>query len=134
MADRPIPPQFGQVEPKSGLERAVNFADEAFLLVEVYQRGKLMARTGENRGKRQALSRDLLHGLSPEEFNEEAKSLDQMEAMTPAMRARLHAPVGLDLGAETPEEVALAILAEMQATLARRDARPLRDRVRPIHE
>jgi len=54
--------------------------------------------------------------------------------LTPAMRARLHAPVGLDLGAETPEEVALAILAEMQATLARRDARPLRDRVRPIHE
>jgi xanthine/CO dehydrogenase XdhC/CoxF family maturation factor len=54
--------------------------------------------------------------------------------LTPAMRARLHAPVGLDLGAELPEEVALAILAEMKATLARRDARPLRERQRPIHE
>jgi len=59
--------------------------------VEVYQRGKLMARTGETGGKRQALSRDLLHGLSPEEFNEESKALDQMDAMTPAMRARLQA-------------------------------------------
>jgi xanthine/CO dehydrogenase XdhC/CoxF family maturation factor len=54
--------------------------------------------------------------------------------LTPAMRARLHAPVGLDLGAETPEEVGLAILAEMQATLARRDARPLRERQQPIHD
>lgn len=46
---------------------------------------------------------------------------------------RMHAPVGLDLGAETPEEVGLSILAEMQATLTTRDARPLRERTKPIH-
>jgi xanthine dehydrogenase accessory factor len=51
-----------------------------------------------------------------------------------AHRARLHAPVGLDLGADAPEQVALAIVAEMQAVLAGRDARPLRERTRPIHE
>ncbi|MEO5960798.1 MAG: XdhC/CoxI family protein [Opitutaceae bacterium] len=54
--------------------------------------------------------------------------------VTPEQRARLHAPVGLDLGADGPEQVALAIVAEMQAILAGRSARPLRQRSRPIHE
>jgi xanthine/CO dehydrogenase XdhC/CoxF family maturation factor len=53
--------------------------------------------------------------------------------LSPAQHARLHAPVGLDLGAENPEEVALSMIAEMRAALAGRDARPLRDRTRPIH-
>lgn len=54
-------------------------------------------------------------------------------AVTPETCARLHAPVGLDLGATAPETVALSIVAEIQAKLAMRDARPLRERTRPIH-
>jgi xanthine/CO dehydrogenase XdhC/CoxF family maturation factor len=48
--------------------------------------------------------------------------------------AHLHAPVGLDLGAETPEEIALAIVSECAAALAAREPRSLRDREGPIHE
>jgi xanthine/CO dehydrogenase XdhC/CoxF family maturation factor len=45
-------------------------------------------------------------------------------------RRRLFGPAGLDLGAETPEEIALAVVAEAQAVLAGRSARPLRGRRR----
>lgn len=47
---------------------------------------------------------------------------------------RLHAPAGLDLGAEGPYEVALAIIAEMLAARRGRCAGFLRDRRGPIHE
>jgi len=47
--------------------------------------------------------------------------------------AELFAPAGLDLGAETPEEIALALIAEIQAVFAGASAESLRDRAAPIH-
>ncbi len=46
----------------------------------------------------------------------------------------LHNPIGLDLGGDGPEAIALAIVAEIQAHWNQRSGRPLRERSQPIHD
>jgi xanthine/CO dehydrogenase XdhC/CoxF family maturation factor len=58
---------------------------------------------------------------------------DDLLARAGLSRGRLRNPVGLDLGADTPDEIALSIIAEVQAALAQRDARPLSGTDGPIH-
>ncbi|MEH2422263.1 MAG: XdhC family protein [Nostoc sp.] len=47
---------------------------------------------------------------------------------------RLHGPVGIDIGADTPEGIAIAIIAEIQAVLTNRSGNFLRNRNQPIHQ
>ncbi|HSD87594.1 MAG TPA: XdhC family protein [Kofleriaceae bacterium] len=58
--------------------------------------------------------------------------LQELEIAMPD--ARVHAPVGLELGAETPQEIALAIASEVQSVMTRAPASSLRDHLGPIHD
>ncbi len=63
------------------------------------------------------------------------RRLEALRAMgvSEADLARVMAPIGLDIGARTPEETAIAIAAEIIACASGRPAPRLRDREGPIH-
>lgn len=54
---------------------------------------------------------------------------------TPTARqlSRLHNPIGLNIGAESPEEIALSVLSEIQAFVSGRSGGFLKDHAGPIH-
>lgn len=46
---------------------------------------------------------------------------------------RVHAPIGLDIGAETPDEIAMSIISEIQAKFSNRSGGFIKYRTGPIH-
>jgi xanthine dehydrogenase accessory factor len=64
--------------------------------------------------------------------------LDQVQGTGRSHRdhslGRVYGPMGLDIGADTPEEIALAVVAEIKAVLSGRLGGTLRTREGPLHE
>ena len=50
------------------------------------------------------------------------------------IRDRVFGPIGLDIGAETPEEIALSIMAGIHAAMNQRDGKQLNTKGRKMHE
>ena len=59
---------------------------------------------------------------------------EEGRAITGADEERIYSPVGLDIGANTPEEIALAVCAEIRTNFSGRDAGKLKFRNKPIYE
>jgi xanthine/CO dehydrogenase XdhC/CoxF family maturation factor len=59
--------------------------------------------------------------------------LEEGLVLTDAQRSIIHGPVGLDIGAETSEEIALSILAEIKAVLSGKEGQSLKHIDGEIH-
>ena len=53
--------------------------------------------------------------------------------ITESMLQKVYGPTGLEIGAETPEEIALSVIAEIQAVLQGKSGGPLRKKEDTIH-
>ncbi len=96
-----------------------NYNYDKAMLHELCQKG---ARYIAMLGPKKKLNRML------DEFEEEGRPLSAAQLDT------IFSPAGLDIGAETSEEIALSILAEIMAVLKERRGISLRDKMQPIHE
>ncbi|MEM8485178.1 MAG: XdhC family protein [Bacteroidota bacterium] len=72
--------------------------------------------------------------LGPRERTQDMLTADEA-FLTPSEedQDRIFGPVGLDIGTETPEEIALSAISEIQAVLHKRAGASLRQRNSPIH-
>lgn len=61
------------------------------------------------------------------EFKDEGVSMDS------DFVAKIHSPAGLDIGAETSEEIALSIIAEIQAVMCNKPGLALKEKTTGIH-
>ncbi|MEM7714583.1 MAG: XdhC family protein [Cyanobacteria bacterium P01_A01_bin.68] len=60
--------------------------------------------------------------------------LEELQAEGITSDASIYSPVGLDIGADNAEEIALSIVSEIQAVTSQRKAGFLKNRNAPIHE
>jgi len=74
--------------------------------------------------------------LGPKSRTEKLLQDLQEQGITPTENQlqRFYSPVGLDIGADTPEEIALSIVAEIQAVLTNHSGGSLRNKLGPIHD
>ncbi len=113
------PPQIHADDRTAGVIMTHNYARDRFILPELLASDAFyVGALGPKRRTEQLLEEIATTGRT---FSEEKL-------------ARLFAPVGLDIGADTPESIALSIVGEIQSVLKNRKGTSLRYRVGSIYD
>lgn len=62
------------------------------------------------------------------------RMFDELQVDANQDLSHIHGPVGLDIGAETAEEIAISIVSEIKSVFAERSGKTLKDKNAPIHK
>jgi xanthine dehydrogenase accessory factor len=113
---------FGNAARFPNVDRLIQaWPEEAFSLVDISSCDAVVMLTHDPKIDDPALKTVLnsrafyLGALGSRATHEKRKRRLLADGITSAQMERLHAPIGLDIGAETPAEIALAIMAEVVA-------------------
>lgn len=131
-ADDVIVLRAADLEGASGVWSALRSTDAAVLMTHSFEQdSRILAAL---LGDRRELPLAYIGVLGPQRRTREALAETARLLHLPASADwieqwldQLHAPMGIDLGAETPATIALSILAEIQQTLSAATALPLRE-------
>jgi xanthine dehydrogenase accessory factor len=113
---------FGNAARFPNVDRLIQaWPEEAFSEIEVSSSDAVVMLTHDPKIDDPALKRVLngpafyIGALGSRTTHAKRKRRLQTEGVTSSQLERLHAPIGLDIGAESPEEIALSIMAEIVA-------------------
>jgi xanthine dehydrogenase accessory factor len=113
---------FGNPERFPSVDRLIqSWPEEAFSQLDITSSDAVVMLTHDPKIDDPALKRVLnspasyIGALGSRATHEKRKRRLMADGVTSAQIDRLHAPIGLDIGAESPEEIALAIMAEIVA-------------------
>jgi xanthine dehydrogenase accessory factor len=113
---------FGNASRFPDVDRLIqSWPEEAFSQIEISSSDAVVMLTHDPKIDDPGLKRVLnspafyIGVLGSRVTHEKRKRRLLADGVTPDQLNRLHAPIGLDIGAETPEEIALAIMAEIVA-------------------
>ena len=113
---------FGNATRFPDVDRLIqSWPEEAFSQIEISSSDAVVMLTHDPKIDDPALKRVLnspalyIGALGSRATHEKRTRRLLADEVTPAQLDRLHAPIGLDIGAESPEEIALAIMAEIVA-------------------
>jgi xanthine dehydrogenase accessory factor len=114
---------FATEERFPGVRLAPDWPDEVLPGIGLDARTALIALTHDPKiddvALRLALASDVFYVGALGSLKTHAKRVDRLKAqgLTGAALTRIHAPIGLDIGAQGPAEIAVAIMAQVMAVL-----------------
>jgi xanthine dehydrogenase accessory factor len=115
-----------------------SWADDAFRQIQITRSTAVVMLTHDPKIDDPALKISLISpafyvgALGSKATNAKRRERLLNDGMSKSQLSRLHAPIGLDIGAQTPEEIALAIMSEVVKSFRKQNQASVKKEAEPV--